>query len=40
VIITELETERLLLRKWKNSDLMPFAELNADSKVMEFLPKN
>ena len=39
MIITELETERLLLRKWKNSDLMPFAELNADSKVMEFLPK-
>src|SRR5215467_15636051 len=33
-----LETERLLLRRWKPSDREPFAELNADSRVMEFFP--
>ncbi len=31
-----LRTERLILRPWKESDLIPFAELNADPKVMEF----
>jgi len=33
-----LETERLLLRRWRPSDRAPFAELNADTKVAEFLP--
>ena len=30
-----LKTERLLLRPWRESDLEPFAELNADPVVME-----
>jgi RimJ/RimL family protein N-acetyltransferase len=30
-----LETERLVLRHWRESDLEPFAELNADPVVME-----
>ena len=30
-----LETERLLLRRWRETDLEPFAELNADPVVME-----
>lgn len=34
-----LETPRLWLRPWKDSDLEPFARLNADSRVMEFFPK-
>ncbi len=34
----ELETERLRLRQWRASDLAPFAELNADPRVMEFFP--
>jgi RimJ/RimL family protein N-acetyltransferase len=34
----ELETERLLLRQWKDSDSEPFAALCADAKVMEFFP--
>jgi len=34
---TELRTERLLLRQWKVSDLAPFAEMNADPEVTEFL---
>jgi RimJ/RimL family protein N-acetyltransferase len=34
----ELETERLLLRQWKDSDIGPFAALCADAKVMEFFP--
>jgi RimJ/RimL family protein N-acetyltransferase len=34
----ELDTERLRLRQWRSSDLAPFAELNADPRVMEFFP--
>ena len=33
----ELTTERLLLRRWKDSDLAPFAELNADPEVMRHI---
>jgi RimJ/RimL family protein N-acetyltransferase len=36
--ITELETERLVLRQWAPTDLAPFAALNADPRVMEFFP--
>lgn len=31
-------TQRLLLRKWKDTDLSPFSEINKDPKVLEFLP--
>lgn len=34
-----IRTERLLLRAWRDADLAPFAELNADPAVMEYLPK-
>jgi RimJ/RimL family protein N-acetyltransferase len=34
-----LSTERLLLRPWRESDLEPFAALNADPVVMEYLAK-
>ena len=34
----ELETARLRLRQWRDSDLEPFARLNADAEVMEFFP--
>ncbi|MEZ4814648.1 MAG: GNAT family N-acetyltransferase [Bdellovibrionota bacterium] len=34
-----LETERLVLRRWKEADLEPFFKLNADPKVMEYFPK-
>ncbi len=33
-----LETERLLLRRWRGSDREPFARLNSDLRVMEFMP--
>jgi RimJ/RimL family protein N-acetyltransferase len=36
--LIELETERLWLRQWIESDREPFARLNADPRVMEFLP--
>ena len=36
---SELRTERLLLREWRDEDLEPFAALNADSEVMRFMPK-
>jgi RimJ/RimL family protein N-acetyltransferase len=35
VIVT---TERLVLRRWRQSDRKPFARLNADPRVMEFMP--
>jgi RimJ/RimL family protein N-acetyltransferase len=31
-------TERLLLRRWRPADRAPFAELNADPRVMEYFP--
>jgi RimJ/RimL family protein N-acetyltransferase len=34
-----IETPRLILRRWRDEDLAPFAALNADPRVMEFLPK-
>jgi RimJ/RimL family protein N-acetyltransferase len=34
-----LTTGRLLLRPWRESDLEPFAALNADPAVMEHFPK-
>jgi RimJ/RimL family protein N-acetyltransferase len=34
----EIHTDRLLLRRWTEADLEPFAELNADPRVTEFLP--
>lgn len=33
-----LTTERLVLRRWRSSDLEPFAALNADPVVMEHFP--
>jgi len=36
--IVELETDRLRLRQWKDSDFPIFAEMNADPIVMEYYP--
>jgi RimJ/RimL family protein N-acetyltransferase len=36
--VAELRTERLLLRQWRDEDLEPFAELNADSETMRYFP--
>jgi RimJ/RimL family protein N-acetyltransferase len=33
-----LTTARLLLRRWQPSDRQPFSRLNADPRVMEFMP--
>jgi len=33
-----LETERLILRRWEARDRVPFARINADPRVMEFMP--
>ena len=35
---SELRTERLLLREWREQDREPFAALNADPAVMEHFP--
>src|SRR5262249_5823709 len=34
-----IATARLILRPWCDDDIEPFAALNADPRVMEFLPK-
>ena len=36
--MTELSTDRLLLRQWRDSDREPFAVMNADPAVMEHFP--
>jgi len=36
--VPTLTSERLLLRPWRESDLAPFAALNADPEVMEHFP--
>src|SRR6202035_2858614 len=33
-----LGTERLILRRWRDSDRQPFADINADLRVMEHFP--
>jgi RimJ/RimL family protein N-acetyltransferase len=33
-----IRTERLLLRRWRETDRLPFQMINADPRVMEFLP--
>jgi RimJ/RimL family protein N-acetyltransferase len=33
-----LRTDRLVLRRWRAEDREPFAEMNADSRTMEFFP--
>ncbi|MEU3074582.1 GNAT family N-acetyltransferase [Streptomyces laurentii] len=35
--MTELRTERLLLRRWRESDLEPWAAMNADLEVRRYL---
>lgn len=36
--VAELRTERLLLRQWRDTDLEPFAALNADPETMRYFP--
>lgn len=35
---TERRTDRLRLRRWRDSDRAPFSELNSDAKVRKYLP--
>lgn len=37
--VPEIETQRLILRDWMDSDYLPFSEMNADIEVMEHFPK-
>jgi 3-dehydroquinate dehydratase / shikimate dehydrogenase len=36
--ISELRTDRTVLRAWRDADLEPFARLNADPEVMRWFP--
>jgi RimJ/RimL family protein N-acetyltransferase len=38
--VPELETTRLRLRGWISADREPFARMNADARVMEYLPRS
>ncbi|MGA3346508.1 MAG: GNAT family N-acetyltransferase [Terracidiphilus sp.] len=37
-MVHSLLTDRLLLRRWRDEDRLPFQQLNADPRVMEFMP--
>jgi RimJ/RimL family protein N-acetyltransferase len=37
--ISELRTDRLLLRQWRDEDVLPWATMNADPVVREFFPQ-
>ena len=37
-MIEQMETSRLILREWRFSDFLPFAEMNADPEVMRYFP--
>lgn len=39
-IALEHETDRLLLRQWRESDRVPFAEMNDDDRVMRSFPRH
>jgi RimJ/RimL family protein N-acetyltransferase len=34
-----IRTERLLLRRWRETDRLPFQKINADPRVMELMPE-
>lgn len=38
-MIIDIETQRLLLRRWKETDLDQFVELNADPETMRYFPE-
>lgn len=38
MVAERLESERLVLRRWREEDREPFAALNADAEVMEHFP--
>lgn len=37
-VVTQIETPRLVLRRWRPEDAAPFAALNADPEVMRHFP--
>lgn len=37
--ICVIETDRLVLRRWREGDIVPFSKMNCDREVMEYLPK-
>ena len=34
-----IETPRLILRQWRDTDYLPFAEMSANPEVMRYFPK-
>jgi RimJ/RimL family protein N-acetyltransferase len=38
ILLDSIRTDRLLLRAWRDDDLLPFAELNSDPEVMTYMP--
>ena len=36
--MSEIRTDRLILREWRDSDFEPFAAMNGDRRVMEYFP--
>ncbi len=40
MLMQHIETERLILRRWRPEDFPAFAAMNADARVCEFLTRH
>ncbi len=36
--MVQLETQRLIMRQWRDVDIQPFAAMNRDTRIMEYFP--
>jgi ribosomal-protein-alanine N-acetyltransferase len=39
MVVKMIETPRLILRQWRDTDYLPFAEMSANPEVMRYFPK-
>ena len=39
MVVKMIETPRLILRQWRDTDYLPFAEMSANPELMRYFPK-
>jgi RimJ/RimL family protein N-acetyltransferase len=40
MVLKMIETPRLILRQWRDTDYLPFAEMSANPEFMRYFPKS